>query len=165
MSGTIRFRAACDGEKRVIQEGTRSKTPREPEPFPAPDTPSRSPVSSSDDLPCRRGRGQNLSGTFLLHNEWAAPLYGAGTRLHTCQVHGYVLSPPSRLNACANRFHGLTPTAKRCRRFAAECPRADAPGNLLWKMLSPGSVVGWGQAASPRLRQVCQKMSAADLPL
>ena len=32
---------------------------------------------------------------------------------------GMVLSPPTRLDSYAEPFHGLTPTAKCCRRFAA----------------------------------------------
>ena len=40
-------------------------------------------------------------------------------------LRGWVLSPPSRLDSDAELFHGLTPTAKCCRRFAA---RLEAPG-------------------------------------
>ena len=34
-------------------------------------------------------------------------------------LRGEVLSPPTRLDSDAELFHGLTPTAKCCRRFAA----------------------------------------------
>ena len=47
-------------------EDTRRKTVREPEPVPAPETPSMSPVSPSDDLPRRGGRapGSQANGSF-----------------------------------------------------------------------------------------------------
>ncbi len=64
---TTPFGGACDGVKRVIHEGTRRTTKThevgrrgEPEPFRAPDRPSRSPVSLSNDPSRPGGRGLGL---------------------------------------------------------------------------------------------------------
>ena len=65
LSETNRFRAACDGVKRVIHEGTRRTTKTHearsrggPEPFRAPDRPSGFPVFLSNDPPRRQGGGK-----------------------------------------------------------------------------------------------------------
>ena len=59
-----------------------------------------------------------------------------------------LLPPPTRLNSNTNPIHGLTPTAKCCRRFAARLePPGWRPGDYHGKILSPGSVLVLGRAA------------------
>ena len=67
-------------KKRVIHEGTRRKTVREPEPVPAPETPSMSPVSPSNDPPRLGGRGRPLPETKPVSLSNDPPRVGAGPR-------------------------------------------------------------------------------------